>query len=224
MVDQSLLRSLPLFASLEAATLEKLARQSTEQRLEAGEVLYLAGTETSALNVVVSGRVRVVRAHRGRQVLVHEEGPGGALGEVPLFAGGPYPATAIASEPTHCLQISLDAIRTAVHTEPDLAFVFLRRLALRLRGVVGQLDRFAVQSIETRLAELLLTRQAVAGQDRPFLLGKTQTMVAEELGTVREVLVRALKRFRELGLVEAKGRGYYTVEDAARLHEMAKPE
>jgi predicted transcriptional regulator len=52
-------------------------------------------------------------------------------------------------------------------------------------------------------------------------LGGTQQEVAEELGTVREVVVRAVRALCESGAIEPAGRGRYRVRDAARLRELA---
>ena len=57
----------------------------------------------------------------------------------------------------------------------------------------------------------------------PFGLAATQAEAAEELGTVREVLVRALRRFRESGLVDSPARGRYVVRDRAGLTRIAAP-
>jgi len=160
--------------------------------------------------------VRVVRAPGGRQYTVHTEGPGGTLGEVPLFAGGRYPATALAAEPTLCLVLRRDALARAIAADPELAFRLLARLAERVRTVVSRLDRRTSQTVPVRLATLLLARHAEAG-GAPFTLGATQAEAAEELGTVREVLVRALRTLREAGLVEAAGRARFRVRDPAAV-------
>src|SRR3954453_14745730 len=76
---------------------------AVERRLGAGEVLFLAGAPARGLFVVLEGRVRVVRGAGGRPHVIHEETAGGTLGEVPMFEGSTYPATAVAAEPTRCL-------------------------------------------------------------------------------------------------------------------------
>jgi GTP-sensing pleiotropic transcriptional regulator CodY len=55
----------------------------------------------------------------------------------------------------------------------------------------------------------------------PFALAATQAEAAEEMGTVREVLVRALRRFRVAGLVSSPVRGRYIVRDRAGLARIA---
>jgi CRP-like cAMP-binding protein len=221
MVDPIALRSLPLFAPLPPAAAAAIAARAVERRYDADQVLYTTGSAPAGLLVIMAGRVRIVRGRRGRQHLVHEEGPGGALREVPVFSGGTYPATAIAAEPTQCLLIPNDALRGAVHDHPEIAFLFLRRLAERTRLLVDRVDALAAHSVSGRLARLILERHRESGGDW-FTLGRTQRETAEALGTVREVLVRALRQFRHVGIVQSAGRGRYRVGDAQALARLAE--
>lgn len=221
MMDPVTIQQLPLFAPLPPPVAAALAARAVERSYLAGEVLFTAGTTPDGLLVVLAGRVRIVRGRGGRQHLVHEEGPGGALGEVPLFSGGGYPATAIAAEPTRCLFLPHDALRRVVLGHPELALLFLGRLAERTRLLVDRVDALAGQDVPGRLARLLLAREREAGPG-PFTLGQTQNETAEALGTVREVLVRALRQLRQKGLIETVGRGRYRIRDAGALAALAE--
>jgi CRP-like cAMP-binding protein len=190
------------------------------RRFRSGETLWGAGAEPRGLMVILAGRVRVVRAPRGRQFGVHTEGPGGTLGEVPFFAGGRYPATAIATEPTTCLVLDHATLGLAVTADPDLAFRWLSRLADRVRRLVDRLEQQTGSTVEQRLGGMLLARHDASG-GKPFMLAATQAEAAEELGTVREVLVRSLRRMRETGVVETRMRGWYRVVDKRRLRELS---
>ena len=216
MIDPCLLSNVPLFAHLSAELVANLAHRSVERRFAAGQLLYAAGTVPAGLLVVLEGRVRVIRGN-GRQHVIHEEGPGGALGEVPVFDGGTYPATAIAGEPTRCLLLPTEALRSAIRSSPETSLLFLHRLGERTRHLVDRLDGLAVQDVNARLARLLQTRQQAVGPGVPFSLGRTQLETAEELGTVREVVVRTLRELRQQGIIESAGRGRYVVRDDRRL-------
>jgi CRP-like cAMP-binding protein len=154
--------------------------------------------------------------------VLHEEGPGGTLGEVPLFERDGYPATAVAAEHTTCLVLGRDAIAAAMRADPELAWRFLARLAARVRTLVERIDGLAARSVPQRLAALLAARHETSGRARdPVSLGGTQQEVAEELGTVREVVVRAVRTLCAAGAIEPLGRGRYRVRDADRLRELA---
>jgi CRP/FNR family transcriptional regulator len=206
------------------ATLSPEARRvlsaAPRRRFGTGETLWVAGGDARGLFVVLSGRVRVVRAPRGRQYAIHSEGAGATLGEVPFFAGGGYPATAIAAEPTTCLVLDRRTVARAIAADPEIALHWLGRLAARVRTVIERLDRQTASTVEQRLATLLLEHH-VATRGAPFALAATQAEAAEELGTVREVLVRALRRLRDSRLVATPSRGRYRVLNVARLKRLA---
>jgi CRP/FNR family transcriptional regulator len=220
------LPDLPLFRALTPEAARVLAA-APRGRYGRGQTLWTAGAEARALVIVLSGRVRVVRAvaagrSAGRQYGVHAEGPGGTLGEVPFFAGGRYPATAIATEPTACLLLDRATLARAVAADPELALRWLGRLAGRVRRLIERLDEQTARTVQQRVAALLLARHAAAG-GAPFALAATQAEAAEELGTVREVLVRTLRRFRDAGLVGSPARGRYVVRDRSALARVAAP-
>jgi CRP-like cAMP-binding protein len=193
---------------------------SVERGFAVGEILYLAGSPAQSLYLVLDGRVRLLRESHGRTILIHDEERGGCLGEVPLFEGGTYPATAMAAEPTRCLVLHRDAILEIVRREPEFAVAVLARLASRVRHLIDRLDRNTTRSTLGRLAEHLLARSA-SGRGRSFTLGASQQHAAEELGTVRELVVRGLRTLRDRGAIVARGGGRYSVADDALLRRIA---
>jgi len=181
---------------------------------------------------VLEGRVRIVRGSGGRQLVIHSGEPGATLGEVPFFTGGRYPATAIAAEPTRCLFLPEAAVRRAIAVDPALAFFFLKRLSHRIENLVEKVDRITVSSVQTRLAQFILERhqatiassrsRAKSGKGAVFSLGMTQTALGEEVGTVREVVVRGLRALRLSGAIESVGDGKYRVVNPSILQALAQ--
>jgi CRP-like cAMP-binding protein len=171
--------------------------------------------------IVLSGRVRVVRESEGRGQVVHEEGVGGTLGEVPLFAGGAYPASAIAVEHTRCLVLTRDVVLAIVGEDPRFALALLERLARRVGALVDRLDRLASHRVDARLAAFLLGRLA-SSRGATLELGMTQRALAEELGTVREVVVRELGRLRRRGVIRTQRDGRVVVLDAEELEGLVR--
>lgn len=214
------LDAVPLFASLSEETRRRMTMGAVERSYPPGATLFRAGDEPAGIYIVLSGRVRVFRSRDGRQYVVHSEGPGGTLAEVPFFEGGRLPATAEAIEPSRCLILSRDALHAALRCDHTVSALFLRRLSIRVRELVERLDSAASQSVRARLAAYLLARpDAAAG--RAFDLGLTQADLADELGTVREVVARGLAHLRRSGVISSSGRGRYIVNDAAALRVLA---
>jgi CRP/FNR family transcriptional regulator, dissimilatory nitrate respiration regulator len=220
-VDPGLLAALPPFRDVEPAIIAALAARAVEHRFEADAILFTAGATPPGMYVVLAGQVRVVRGSSGRQHVIHTEGPGGTLGEVPLFAGGTLPATAIAVEPSRCALLTREALLHAIAAEPRVALVLLGRLAARVRELVRRLDDRSTRGVTARLAEFLLARPRQPHPDR-VSLGMTQVALAEELGTVREVVVRSLLALRRRGAIAPLGGGRYEITDREELQRAAE--
>jgi len=205
------LATLPLFSGLSTASLRRLSRRATVRRYAAREVVWRAGMPVDRLVIVLAGHVRALRITGSRQHVIHTEGPGGTLGEVALFTGEGAPATVVAATP----------VRGLILTRSALAWLFLRRLAERVRTLVDRLDAQTVDPVTTRLARFLVVRYAAVGAGGTVALGMSQAEIAEELGTVREMVVRALRVLRQRGAIAPAGRGRLTIASLAALRRSA---
>jgi len=218
MIAADRLARLPLFQGASPAVVTALAKRATVVHAAADEVLFLTNSESRGWWIVLEGKVRVVRGDAARQHVVHTEGPGGTLGEVPLVSGGTHPATAIAAEPTSCALFSRPALEAAIAEAPPIAFILARRLADRVRSLVDRLDERSARSVQARLIEFLV---ACPVQRSSISLGMTQQALAEELGTVREVVARELRALIKRGWIQSLGGGRYRIVDAGALRTAA---
>ena len=98
-----------------------------------------------------------------------------------------------------------------IANDPQLAWRLLERLATRVRGLVDRIDALATQDVAARLAAHLLARVESDGKRHLTALGGTQMQLAEELGTVREVVVRHLRLLQGAGVLRRTGRGRYEI-------------
>lgn len=204
-----------------SVVLELSARIGMPMEFADGERLFAAGDHVPGLHLVLSGAVRIVREGEGRSVVVHREQDGGLLGEVALLSDGIYPASAFAVVRTRTLLLPARELWRELRTNPGLAEALLRRLANRTREIIVRLDSLAHQSVLRRLAGHIARRAAEpATHDGPISLGMTQVGLAEELGTVKEVIVRELRTLRRLRLIEPVGRGLYRVIDLPALRAL----
>src|ERR671935_2232825 len=95
------LRSIPLFAELSDAGLERLARTSAELECEPGRVLAVPGDPGSGMFVVLDGTVSV----EVRGGFHAELGPGQFFGEVALLVPSGRVARVRAATRARCLSI-----------------------------------------------------------------------------------------------------------------------
>jgi CRP/FNR family transcriptional regulator len=216
------LPDLPALAGLSPRVVGRIAAAAVIRRYPRRAVLYRGGDAPAALHFVLSGRVRVSRRTDSGSQVLHFEERGGVLGEIPVFGGGPYPATATAADLVRCAVVSADAVERLLAEEPEFARFALRRTARRARVVLERFDELSDYSVTARVAGYLYARAATM-PDGELDLGMTQAALADRLGTVREVLVRALRMLCDDGAIRRVGRSRFVVIDARRLREHARP-
>ncbi len=203
------------------AALEALAASAVERRVERGTLITLEGDPAEAMYLVAAGRVKVARySAEGREQIMHVVEAGDHFNTVPIFDGGPCPATTEALLPTTLLVLPRAAMHDLIQRYPELATALLHELAGRLRMLVGLVEDLALHTVHGRLARLLLQQAAAAkhGEPPPPL---THTEMAAHLGTVREMVGRALKSFEVAGLI-ALERGSIRILDRDGLRKCAE--
>ena len=213
---------LPALAGLSASVVQRIAAAAVIRRYPRRGVLFRSGDAPAALHFVLAGRVRVARRTDSGSNVLHFEETGGVLGEIPVFGGGPYPATATAADTVRCAVVSADAFERLLAEEPEFARFALRRTARRARVVLERFDELSDYSVTARVAGYLLAR-ADTIPDGALDLGMSQAAVADRLGTVREVLVRSLRTLCDDGAIRRVGRSRFVVIDGRRLREHARP-
>ena len=220
------LRGLPMFAPLAEESLAAVARRTVVRPVRRDATLFRAGEPCHGLYVVVEGAIRVYRANaEGREQVLHVQGPGRAVAEVPLFDGGPYPASARAEEDGRVLYLSRADFEWLYRNHPDVAAAVIRELGRRLRKMVRLVEKISLRDVPARVAMTLLDYAAPHGPPRDgleFDLPRTQEDLAAELATTRESVARALARLRRQGVIEQRG-ARVRIRDVAALERAAYP-
>ena len=222
--DVEILRRVSYFRSLPAAALRGLAQSCSSRTLAPGETLFQEGAPATHLFVIAAGRVELRQTSlRGREQVFHTEQPGAALGEAPLFDAGGYIASAVAVEAGRVLSLPRLRLIALCRTHPDVALGIVETLARRVRRFADLVGDLAFRPVPERLARYVLS----AAGGRPLTPGLeldlqlTQAQLAARLGTVRELVARALAQLDQAGVVSRRG-ARVVVRDPARLRALAE--
>jgi CRP/FNR family transcriptional regulator len=219
----SLLARFPLFQSLSEADRKGLARSIPSREYGGGETLFTQGEAAEGFFCIFSGNLKVYRvAQQGREQVLRVLGPGTLCGEVPVFEGEHYPASAAATDTARVLYVPRTAFLNVARERPDVLLGMLAVLSRRLRGFVGLIDDLSLKEVSARLAKYLVDRSFQAGSNE-FRLDTTKAVLASKLGTVAETLSRTLGKMQERGIIEVDGREI-RVLDGERLHALASGE
>jgi len=217
---EELRAKIPALEHVADATLRRIAASAVERRYATDATIFRAGDLADGLYLVLAGRVRVSRESAAHVELLHTEDVGGVLGEIPVFGGGPFPATALAQTATRCAHLPIAAVERLLAEDALFMRFALARLAERSRALLRRIDELTATTITARVAGYLLERAGDA-PDAPFALGMSQEALARELGTAREVIVRALRALVEAGAIRRSGRSRFAVANAVVLRAMA---
>jgi CRP-like cAMP-binding protein len=202
----SALAEIALFAALNENELQGLAQRAVEKRFATDEMLFWEGEECAGIFLIIQGSVKIFRTSPGgREVMLSIEAAPATVAELPLFDGGPYPASVRVVEPVVSLFINKSDFQQVCRQYPEVALKVLAVVGRRLRHLVGLVEAMTFGSVTQRLARMLLDASAAAGGGA-FDLPVTHQEIASRLGTVREVVSRNLARFRAQGLLKLQDR------------------
>jgi len=194
---ERLLRRFPVFAALPAAKLQRLLDEAQLLTVPAGGVLFDANQPCRGFPLVLEGAVRVVMTTpQGREILLYRVDPGQSciLSGGCLLGHSDYAARGLAEE-----DVTLLSIPPKLFDELLLTFEPFRRLVFgmygeRLAEVMQLVEEVAFRRLDERLAQLLVHRGPV--------LEATHQKLADELGSVREIVSRLLRSFEQRGWVK----------------------
>ena len=220
------LRRVAYFRSVPAAELARVARRCRLRALQRGEHAFEAGDACSGLLVVADGGVEMRQVSpRGREQVLHAEGAGATLGEAPLFDGQGYIASAVAVEATRLVFVPREAVLDLCRRHPSVALSMLEAMAHRVRRFAGLVEDLAFRQVTERLARHIESGAATSGRPvSPGIvvdLALTQEQLAARLGTVRELVSRALAQLERAGAIK-RSRSRVVIRDPARLAEAAR--
>lgn len=216
-----LLRQIPYFASLPSDQLAGLVRGLRERRYHAGDVIFRKGDQSAGLCIVLSGRVQTVRTSaEGREQVLKVFGPGRTFADIAVFDDGPQPAEAVAVTDSIVAFVPRADLHSLLRQHPDAAIDVIRLFASRLRAYKQMVEDLSLRTVVARVARVLVDRvrgtQTLVEDSASANPRYTQEEIAAMVGSVREVVQRALKTLENGGLIQM-ARGQIQVIDPEAL-------
>ncbi len=184
-----------------------------------GTVLFRPGDAVSGYAIVLSGRIDVsLTSASGREILLYSVAPGQSCiqSTMGLMGGTDYSAEGMAQHDTTLVLLPKSLFLDLVESSPGFRAIVFRAFADRMQTMMHLLEKVAFQRVECRIAEHLLD---LSRAGNPIHI--TQSELATQVGTAREVISRRLDAWARRGLVRT-GRGTVEIMDAQALCEIAK--
>jgi len=205
----------PAIAALPAyLRVQVLGQHASHLRVPDGTRLFEQGVPCQGFPLVLNGEVRVARGTPGgRSLELYRVTPGEmcVASTSSLFGQSLLVAHGVAAQDTELVLISPAGFEQWV-ADPDFRRYVFGIFADRLADLMALAEAVAFQRLDQRLAGCLLGHGTV--------IATTHQGLADELGTVREIVTRLLKRFERAGWLRL-GRERIELLDAAALRQLA---
>jgi len=218
-----LLRSVPLFAELDEAELERFSRVAVPRSYPEGTRVFHEGDHSDACYIVRSGTFRVTREHPdGRAITLATLSPGDIVGELAMLDGEVRSASVeTLGGKGELLALPASDVRSLLEKHPDITVKMVAALTRRLRAANERISRQSFQTVPSRVAGVLsqMVDDEDSGNDgakREITIRMNQADLAQLAGTSRESVSRFLADLERSGVVRA-GRGQVTILEPAKL-------
>ncbi len=211
--------AIPLLASLRKEDREAVAPLCRVRGYDKGETIFREGDPAELIYFVHIGRVKIVKAAGGRDVILESLGPGEPVGAVAVFERRPFPAGAVTLEPSGIVSIPEREFFALLEKRPEMMRQLLAGLTYRLMMVNKRIADL-IGSAEHRAARLFLTladRVGLAKENAVMIpLPLSRQEIADLIGTTLETAIRLMSRWQKDQLVLTEKTGF-RIPDAALL-------
>src|SRR5262245_18570456 len=224
---RAVLAELPIFHDLPAPLRARVESFATLARCEKGDALWHAGDPAESLTIIVTGRVKVVRHADAADVILEVFGPTETVGAVAVYNQIPYPASAIAIEPTLLVRLTRRDWFDLIERDQKFARGMMLQLTRVNMALTHKLAAMHGKRVGARVASLFLSladrfgRETPEGLELPLALSRQE--IAELVGTTVESAIRVMSRWNREGLL-VTGQGRFVIPDRERLKAAANVE
>lgn len=201
-------------------------RAAVAKRAEGKEIIFHEGDPSLAGFVVLSGRVAMLKSSpNGKELIIELIFPGFLFGLVALLDDRPYPLTARAQVPSEILALPRAPLGSLVAEHPEIRAAFARIVSDRFRSAQNLARMLAHESVEARVASILLALAPHAarpgGDGLELEIGRQE--LADLAGITLETASRVAKRLERQGMIDASGVGSVRLLDCAALASLREP-
>lgn len=198
-----ILKVVSYFAKLDDVTLASMERAAIRRVYDAEQVILIEGEPCVGLYIVESGWLKAVKIGLdGREQVLQTLKPGDVFNGISVFTDAPNQATVAALETSAVWMVRREVLLKLLEQHPSLARQVIQELAGKVQYLIRLVEDLSLRSVEARLARLLL--EQAEGDSVERRRWATQAEMASRLGTVPDVVNRALRKLSDGGLIHVE--------------------
>ena len=194
---------------------------STIVEYTTGQIVYNPERPPTGLYLVIDGKIKVSRlADNGDQVVVDIYKADEFFGESSLLNAGDHAEQATALDKAKVMTWTAAELENMILKRPRLGLAILQMLVQRAMGFSQRIETFSLDNIECRLARSLIRfseRLGVSEDDGAVrMVPLTHQLLAEYVGTSREVISHYMRQFQSQGYLFTGGMILQLIPDEPR--------
>ncbi|NQS92587.1 MAG: Crp/Fnr family transcriptional regulator [Chloroflexi bacterium] len=191
----------PAYHGLDVNLLAALAEIAYQHSLEPGQFVFLEGSDKPDYYLVEKGWLKASKiSTAGREQILQFLGPGSTFNQAALISGNINQFTIEVQEPSTIWVFPREDFHQLMGKYPALVQILAGELADQTTHLVNLIQNLALQTVEARLAGIFLEHST--GDILNRKRWATQAEMAARLGTVPDVLNRALNKLADEGLIK----------------------
>ncbi len=204
------LKNAPIFEELEERDFSRIGACGVRKNYRKGDVILMEEESGSALFVIVSGEVKVVRVgDDGREVILSILGASDIFGEMALLDGEARSASVVAIEDAELFMIHRKDFLSLLHEYPTISISLLRHLTQRLRRADALIKSLSLKDAYHRVGYVLLQFADERGKIKQGKVEIDNLPVQQEIanmaGTTRETVSRTFSKMEKLKMLQVAG-------------------
>jgi len=220
-IDKWDFKSESVFTDLPLDDLELLTANKTEQVYKKGEIIFREGGYPAGIFYITDGKVKKYKLDNdGKEQIIYVANTGELLGYHAILSGDRYPDSAAALEESRIAFIPKEDFLDTLQISDVLSRRLLKTLSHEFAVLANSLTLFSQKSVRERLAlQLIVLREKYKVNFQPGMpveINMSRDDLASLVGTARENVVRVLSEFKNVNIVETKGRKII-VQDVNKL-------
>jgi CRP/FNR family transcriptional regulator, dissimilatory nitrate respiration regulator len=218
----NILKNIALFSGLADEDLSKISAISSRLSFKKDEMIFHEGDKASGFYMVEKGTIKIFKlSFEGKEHILHIYGSGNAFGEVPVFAGKNFPASAMAIENSDIIYFPRDKFVNLITIAPELGMNFLADLAGRLREFTIQIENLSLKEVPARLSAYFITLAREQQNQKKIILPISRVQLSNLIGTTPETISRMLKKMTDSSLIKVQGKTIL-INNMEGLHNLSE--
>ena len=203
-------KRVPIFASLEAEELRRVANLILRKEYAKGELILMEGESYDNLVIINQGQVKAFRnTNEGKEQILYIFSEGDFFGERNILQEQESAYHVEALEKTKICMINKKDFQTLLHELPEIGIKIIDELLNRIEGLEDTIQNMGTKNVDVRINAVLLEFANKYGKNKErgleIDLPLSREGIANYIGLTRETVSRKLNLLQEEGIIEMLG-------------------